>query len=120
MLKGIYSLMKTDSTAVALYFSDHGEVIGKGHSMGWMQDYIVPFLVLSSDTTVVNSKDIVKKYIDEETDLINTSSVIYIISEILGYKVSDKLVEKSKNDGKYVLNKVYLPEEFRYIKPYDE
>lgn len=120
VLKGIYSLMKTDSSAVALYFSDHGEVIGKGHSMGWLQDYTVPFLVMSNDTTILNSEKVVNKYIDEETNLINTSSIIYIMSEILGYKISEKLVEKSKNDGKYVLNKVYLPEEFRYIKSYQE
>lgn len=119
VLEGFFDLMRKDSSAVMIYFSDHGEVIGKGHSMGWKQDYIVPFLMMSNDTNII-SNNIINKYIDKETNLINTSSIIYIMSEILGYRVSDRLVKKSMNDGKYVLNKFYLPEEFEYIKTYKE
>ncbi len=118
VLRNTFELMKADSSAVMLYFSDHGEVIGKGHSMGWLQDYTVPLLLISNDTTIVNPTYIVDKYVDEETGLINTSSIIYIASEILGYKVRDEIIRKSKADGKYVLNKMYLPEKFSNIKSY--
>lgn len=120
VLKGFYDLIQQDTSAVMLYFSDHGEVIGKGHSMGWLQDYTVPLLMISGDTSIVNSQEVINKYVDEDTNLINTSSIIYIMSEILGNKISNQLITKSKDDGKYVLNKVYLPEKFKDIKPCKE
>jgi len=120
VLREIYRIMENDTSSVILYFSDHGEVIGKGHSMGWQQDYCVPFLLISNDTTIVNSDYIIDKYVDDKTNLINTSSTIYILSEILGYQVADELIKKSKSDGKYVLNKVYLPEKYSNIKPAEE
>lgn len=119
VFRAVYDLMKADPSAAILYFSDHGEVIGKGHAMGWQQDYIVPFLAMSNDSAVVNTSQIMDKYVDEES-FINTSSAIYIISEMLGYKIDDQQVSKSKADGKYVLNRIYMPEKFSNIKAAEE
>lgn len=121
VLHKIYDLMQAnDDNALMYYFSDHGEVIGKGHAMGWQQDYRVPLLAITTDSCSVDSKQIIEKYRDQESGLINTLSTIYIVAEMLGYNVPDSLTYKAVDNGKYVLNKNYLPELFKNIKTAEE
>ncbi|NDW08815.1 sulfatase-like hydrolase/transferase [Dysgonomonas sp. 520] len=121
VFREIYGVMKDDlSSSVIYYISDHGEVIGKGHAFGWQQDYRVPVFAISNNTDVVNTDSIIGKYVDQESQLINTSSSIYILSEILGYKIPQSAVDKSIVDGRYVLDKDFKPEMFVNIKAAEE
>ncbi|MFV0467632.1 MAG: phosphoethanolamine transferase, partial [Dysgonomonas sp.] len=116
VFREVYHLAQKDPSAVIYYFSDHGEIIGKGHAMGWLQDYLAPVFAISTDTTIVNTKPLIEKYVDRETSLINTSSTIYIMSEILGYKVPQNYVDMSIADGKFVLDKDFRPILFSKVK----
>ena len=102
VLHKIYDIMQQDSTAVLYYFSDHGEIIGRGHGpwKNGVAQFDIPLVTIQR-----NSKDlnlIVKKYLSPKTSLINNSSTTLILAEILGYHIPQKYTEQAIEDGKYV------------------
>lgn len=117
VLNDIYKLMISDNTpSLLLYISDHSEIIGFGHgfSAHGTKQLDVPFIYINNSSLSIDS--IVEKYITPELFKLNSSNLIYILSEILGYKVSDELVKKALNEGLYIFyadNKVY---DYNYLK----
>jgi len=116
VLMELYNVMEKDTSAVLCYFSDHGEVIGKGHILGSQQDYRIPLFVISNDSVIVNADNVMEKYINTKTGCINTTSCIYSVAEIMGYSVPEKYVTKTVSEGEYVLDKDYNPEYIGNIK----
>jgi glucan phosphoethanolaminetransferase (alkaline phosphatase superfamily) len=111
VLREIYRIAQTiDENVLVYYFSDHGEIISKTNGMTYNMhglsykykiQYHVP-LVIMQNRPFIHADSIVNRYYDQQTGRLNTLSNIYILSELLGYQVSDSLVEQSKIDGRYV------------------
>ncbi|MDR2955106.1 MAG: phosphoethanolamine transferase [Prevotella sp.] len=105
LLRNIYDIMQQDSSSVLYYFSDHAELVDNGGHGVLVFDqglFDVPLVTINNSPLPVDS--IVYRYIDPETSLINTSSSIYILSEIMGYEVTDEVVEKATEAGKYIFH----------------
>lgn len=104
VLSSIYNeIKKKEENIIIFYFSDHGEVINKGHAFlnKYKIQYQIPLIVIQNKKTI-DINNIIQKYYNQTSGRLNTSSSSYIISEILGYNVADSLVNKSKADGEYV------------------
>lgn len=114
VLKSLYNniVMETDSSVSSLifYFSDHGEIINKGHGFldNNMDQFLVPFLAIPYNLEI-GIDEIIDKYMADGR--LNTTNFSYIFSEAIGYRVSEKAIKKAKNDGLYyyhVDGKTYL------------
>lgn len=102
VLYRIYDVMQQDSTAVFFHFSDHGEILGKGHGpwKNGVAQFDIPFVTINRHTPEIDA--VVARYLDPETRFINNSSTIYILAEMIGYFIPQKFVEQSIEDGRYV------------------
>jgi len=103
-LSGIYRLVKDlDENVLIYYLSDHGEVVNRGHAiMNKFKDQFKIPLILIQNRPFMDTDSIINKYYDNEGRL-NSVGTPYILSEIMGYDIPNDLVEKSKEDGKYIL-----------------
>lgn len=102
VLEEIYNVMQQDSTALFYYFSDHGEIIGRGHGP-WkhgVAQFDIPLVTIEKNTRNIDA--VLGKYIDSETNLINNSSTIFILAEMMGYSIPQKYVDQAIDDGRYV------------------
>ncbi|SBW02369.1 phosphoethanolamine transferase [uncultured Dysgonomonas sp.] len=105
LLHSIYQIMKQDSSSVLYYFSDHAELVeGGGHGVLVMDHNLFDTPLVTINNSPVPVDSIVRRYVDTETSLINNSNSIFIISEIMGYDVSDKVAKKAVEDGKYIFH----------------
>lgn len=90
-------------SSVMIYYSDHGEIIGKGHgfirndSIG-KEQFKVPFII-SQNNFAKKVDSITSQYVFK--GILNTNSLPYIVSDILGYKVSPELYQKAKKEAMY-------------------
>lgn len=123
VMREIYKVMQQDSTAVFFHFSDHGEILGKGHGpwKNGIAQYDIPLITIQKNESRINF--VMDKYIDPVTKLINNSSTIYVLAEMMGYIIPQKYVDKSIEEGRYVRHsdQSYSPyseikEEPEYIK----
>lgn len=113
-LRGIYNIMKEDTSFMLLYFPDHGEIVGKGH--GFMgegaKQFEIPIITINKSQMPVDS--ILNRYTDPQSKLINNLNAFHIISEIMGYTTSDSSAKRAVEDGRYVFHsdgKAYLFED---------
>ncbi len=102
VLHAIYDIMQQDSTALFFHFSDHGEIIGKGHGpwKNGIAQFDIPLITISKQADNIDT--VMQKYTEPEKNVINNSNTIFILAEMMGYNVSQKLVEKAISDGRYV------------------
>ncbi|MDR2948168.1 MAG: lipid A phosphoethanolamine transferase [Prevotella sp.] len=102
VLHAIYDIMQQDSTAVFFHFSDHGEILGKGHGpwKNGIAQFEIPLITIQKNAEKISS--VMEKYLDTDTKLINNSSTIYILAEMMGYTIPEKMIEKSILEGRYV------------------
>lgn len=111
MLEKVYNIMANDSVPSAIfYYSDHGEIIGKGHGFDknittqeMHNQFFVPVIAITNDA----AKDIVtdssfQRYFDKEIQSISTQNIINIISESIGYYPNLDFVQQSIEDGRYI------------------
>ncbi len=103
-LQGIYRLMEGVPSSLMYFFSDHGEIVYKGH--GFVNEgpaqFDVPLVVVNKTAIPVDS--IVSKYRDPESGLLSISSNVFILSEIMGYNVADKHTDIAREDGNYIFH----------------
>ena len=94
--------MQKDSTALFFHFSDHGEIIGRGHGpwKNGIAQFDIPLITINKNAGIIDS--IMPKYIEPETGTINNTNTIFIIAEMMGYHIPQKYVDKAIHDGKYV------------------
>lgn len=118
VLSSIFNLFKNEGESVLIYyFSDHGEVINKGHAIPnrYKVQYQIPLVALQNKETI-NTDSIILKYYNTETGRLSTSSNIYILSEILGYSVDESLIKKARIDGEYLYQPYGTPCLYEQIK----
>lgn len=118
VLKEIYEYsLRNDENSLIYYFSDHGESIGKGH--GFMNEGIEQFeipLIIINNNSGIAVDSIVNKYNQPEIDVINNVNSVYILSEVLGYKVEEGLLNSALNDGQYIYHVDGRPYLFNGLK----
>lgn len=122
VLRKLYDIMKNDESSMLIYMPDHGEDIGFSHgfTMGVSQ-FQVPLITINNSTLSLDS--VVGKYLDNQSSKdriesdINLGSVMYVVSEILGYTVSDELLKQVIDDGRYVYHR---DRAFPYKEIFDE
>jgi len=123
VMREIYNVMQQDSTAVFFHFSDHGEILGKGHGpwKNGIAQYDIPLITINKNEARIDT--VMQKYLEPGTRLINNSSTIYVLAEMMGYTIPQKFIDKSISDGRYVrhADQTYSPyseikEEPEYIK----
>lgn len=111
LLKRTSDIVMNDSVPAALfYYSDHGEVIGKGHGFvnnitadETLSQFSVPLICIMNDAAKeIVTKEIFEKYYDPEMQSISAQNLINIISETIGYNVNDDFVEQSIENGRYI------------------
>lgn len=85
------------------YYPDHGEIINKGHAVlnKYKVQYQIP-LVIMQNKPIFSPDSIVRKYYNKSTGRLNTTNNTYIISEMLGYHISDSLINKARIEGEYI------------------
>ena len=113
VLKEIYKIARRDSSSIMYYFSDHAEVVGKGHGFvtkGGRQ-FEVPLVTISTPDFSKPLDSIVNKYKVKE-GFINNVNTIYILSEIMGYTIDESNIKKALNDSEYILHTNY--KNYRY------
>lgn len=119
-LREITKIALQDSSSVIYYMSDHGEIINTGHGFigQSVEQFHSPLITINNSQIPIDS--IVSKYIDPTNRLIGGNSTVYILSEILGYSIPEKDVEKAVEDGQYIFHvdeKVYLYEDLKKRNP---
>ncbi|WP_242034412.1 phosphoethanolamine transferase [Dysgonomonas sp. BGC7] len=104
VLHEIYNIMQQDSTALLFYFSDHGEIIGRGHGpwKNGIAQFDIPLITINRNTNKIDSVSAKYQEVDTAEKLINNSSTIYILAEMMGYFIPEKYTNKAVSDGKYV------------------
>lgn len=104
VIKEVYNiLLSTSDDFVILFFSDHGEVLGKNHGfVGEGADQQFPIPILAIDRSKLDVHNIVNSYVDPQTKKLNNSNMIYIISELLGYKVSPSIKKSAQQSNDYL------------------
>lgn len=110
LLNNIVEHTAGESSGIIYYYSDHGEIINKGHGAleRNMDQFLIPFIAIPFNTTFpVDS--LLEKY--SVSGIFNTTNFSYVLSETMGYGISTTAIEKAKNDGLYyyhVDGKTYL------------
>lgn len=105
LLREIYGIMKQNDSSMLYYFSDHAELVengGHGVLVFDQELFDVPLVTINNSALPIDS--IVNRYIDTTKFLINTSSSIHILSEIMGYDISGEAAKKTIEDGKYIFH----------------
>lgn len=104
VVEDIYKLLLSKSDDfVILYFSDHGEFLPKNH--GFTGDHAsaqfpIPFFCINNSTVDVAS--VINSYVDPQSNRINNSNISYIVTELIGYNVSDSLKKKALESNDFV------------------
>lgn len=114
VLSGIAEYVAKESSSCMLYFSDHGEKVGIGHGLLTVgkEQFEIPYLTVNNSQVPVDY--IVGKYIDKESNLLNNLNSIFILSEMMGYKVTDERARKALHEARYIYHvdrNTYLFEE---------
>ncbi len=98
-----------DEHTLFIYMPDHGEVINKGHGFPEMfaSQFEIPLIAWSDNSRyVARFKQVVQKYAItiNKSKLFNTSALPFVMAELMGYYVDDKVRAKSKEDSHYIFN----------------
>lgn len=98
-----HQLMKSDSSAIMIYFSDHGEVVGKGHGMSYGKSQIeIPLFTINRSPIELDKLVAKYTYQQENKESVNSLAFFYIISELLGYQVSQNKIKHAIEESHYV------------------
>lgn len=126
VLSNIYDLAEQiGGPYVILYFSDHGEIVGKGHGFirnnsngDESKQFEIPIISINNTTLPIDS--IFIKYTDPKTQLLNNTNVIYILAELMNYEISQEVIDKAVEDGKYIYHVNNTPYLFEDIVNKDQ
>lgn len=111
IIESVYNIVKNDTVPAALfYFSDHGEILGKGHGFvnnvtreDMFDQFSVPIIAIKNEAAMnIVTNNILENYYDTEMQKISTQNMINIISECIGYDLSKDFIKESVLDGRYI------------------
>lgn len=96
----VKSSAKDSVSSVIVYYSDHGEVINKGHGIMKKESdqFKIPFLIIPYSQ---------KRYISQKMEhfldngIFNSNSISYFMSFLLGYDIDEQLLRRSQNEALY-------------------
>lgn len=104
----IEEVNKHDESAVVIYFSDHGEIINKGHGFIYSSadQYKIPFVFYlnpkqKNKSSSIDYNNLINKYRNQE-GMFNLTNFSYILAELLGYNIKPELVEEARKDGSFI------------------
>lgn len=88
-----------NTSAAIIYFSDHGEIINRGHGVmdETNEQFKIPFIIIPHNFS--GSSKIIEPYIID--GVLNSNSITYIASLFLGYNVDSILENKARNEAGY-------------------
>lgn len=103
LLRDIYKIMKREDNSFLYYFSDHAELVENGgHGVFVLDSQLFDIPLVTISNSKILSDSILSKYIDPETNKINSANSIYIMSGIMGYRISEENTNKAVQHGKYI------------------
>lgn len=117
LMRDLYQIVKQDSSSVLYYFSDHAELVENGgHGVMKFERglFDIPLVTINNSSLPIDS--IVQRYIPIFSP-ISSSNSIYILSEMMGYTITDRAVEKTLEENKYIFHvdkNPYLYETFEF------
>lgn len=87
-------------SSVMIYYSDHGEIINKGHGImnEGIEQFKIPFVIIPYNTRIDISQAIAPYLIN---GIFNSNSISYLMALILGYKIDSNLEQKARNEAEY-------------------
>ncbi|MGM5630703.1 phosphoethanolamine transferase [Apibacter raozihei] len=102
VLREVFQIADKEKKYLMMYFPDHGERIGEGHGFlgRGSHQFEIPYITINREFEKIN--EIIPQYIDKEALLLNSSNTIYIMAEVLGYKIPEEFKSRAINDGKYI------------------
>lgn len=106
-LRDLYDYtVHTDSSSLILYYSDHGASPERGiHGLKGFHssEYEIPLVVLKNNVDL-EIEDAISKYVSmNEEQYINSSNLIYILSEWMGYDFSSGIIATAVNQSSYIM-----------------
>ena len=102
VLREIYNILKNDNKSIAIYISDHGEIISMGH--GFMKEYRSQYSIplIFFNFTDIDIDNLVKKYKNSEDENFNTVNLCYVLAELMGYRVTEDRVQFALKNSPYI------------------
>ncbi len=88
------------ASSVMIYYSDHGEIIHKGHGImnEGIEQFKIPFVIIPHNIQI-DIPQVIAPYL--ANDIFNSNSISYLMALILGYKIDSKLEERALNEAEY-------------------
>ena len=78
------------------------------------KQFEIPMVTINNSS--INFGTIIPKYVDTNTNLINSINTAYIMAEMFGFKVAAEAVNQAVEDGKYILHSDSQPYLFSDIQ----
>ena len=91
---------KDSISSVIVYYSDHGEIINKGHGIMKMDSdqFKIPFVIIpynqKADISTIMEGFLVG-------GIFNSNSISYLMAFLSGYNIDEQLLRKSRNEALY-------------------
>lgn len=118
LMRDLYQIVKQDSSSILYYFSDHAELVENGgHGVMVFERGLFDIPMVTINNSPLKTDSIFQRYMVPETTLINSSSSIYILSEMMGYTITDQAIQKPLEDSRYIFHvdkNPYLYENFQF------
>lgn len=101
----ISELIKLDDNVILFYFSDHGEIVNKGHGLKFSTDkqYRVPFIFYQNEHDPLKIKELIESY-RSSNGYFNLMNTKYIITRFMGFQVSSSLIKQARLEGETVFH----------------
>lgn len=101
----ISELIKLDDNVILFYFSDHGEIVNKGHGLKFSTDkqYRVPFIFYQNGHDPLMIKELIESY-RSSNGYFNLMNTKYIIGRFMGFQISSSLIKQARLEGETVFH----------------
>jgi glucan phosphoethanolaminetransferase (alkaline phosphatase superfamily) len=107
VIKAIFEEMPKTDNWLIVYMPDHGEnplsSLGHGYSPLDRQELDIPLVALGSPAVVKTFKKSIARF-SRVDGIFNTSNMIYVLGELLGYRYSAGIVESALVEADYVFH----------------
>lgn len=103
LAKIIKLVKKYNENTIVFYFSDHGEIVNRGHGIvidNHAKQYQIP-IIFYQQKNIVDIPAIIEKY-RTDNGKYNNLNGHYVITELLGYKIQTKIIKQAKKEGLFI------------------
>jgi heptose-I-phosphate ethanolaminephosphotransferase len=102
VIKFVAETISHDPSSILIYVPDHGEIVNVGHGLAEFvrQQYEVPLVASGNADVIASLRASFDKYSVAGTHTFNTTNLIYVLAEDMGYRVdAAKTKEAVANAG---------------------